>query len=48
MKYIIFVLLGFIIVILCAPVILVRWDFSGMVTIIDGLGKLCGIDIDLD
>lgn len=44
MKYIVFIVLGFIITLLVSPIMLITWSKNGYDDIIEGLGEMCGID----
>jgi hypothetical protein len=44
MKYIAFIILGFIITLLVSPIMLITWRKDGHDDIMEGLGEMCGID----
>ena len=44
MKYLVAFFLIAIISILVSPIILIKWDESGIESIVDGIQEICGID----
>lgn len=44
MKYIVVIVLAFIITLLVSPIMLITWSTNGYNDILDGLGKMCGVD----
>jgi hypothetical protein len=44
MKYIVAFVLVVVIIILVSPIMLIKWDDSGIDNIIEGIKELCGID----